>query len=174
MLKTPEELAAEVAELTTRAETAETALTTAQNDAEKWKALSQKNEQRAKENAEKAQKFDDIDKTEVERERARAEKAEKALEERTAADEKAKSEKDAAAAAKKLREDVATTKRIAPSLLRGSTKEELEAHADELIAAGVKPAAAPPAEGQGENGEQVSTDGEKSADDIVADVLASK
>jgi membrane protein involved in colicin uptake len=174
MPKTPEELAADLAEAIKRAETAETALAAAQNDADKWKALSQKNEKRAAENAEKAKKFDDIDKTEVERERARAEAAETALKEREEADAKAKADADAAEAAKKVRDEVATAKRIAPTLLRGSTKEELEAHADELIAAGLKPASGPSSDGQGENGEQVSTDGEPSVDDIVEGVIADK
>jgi len=169
--KTDAELAAEK-----RAEELETKLKAAEADAEKWKALSRKNEERATENADKAKRLDELEassKSEVERERERAEKAEKALKERDEADQKAKAEADAAEAAKKLRDEVGAAKKLAPSLLRGSTKEELEAHADELIAAGVKPAAAaPPADGQGEQGEPVGGDGEKSADEIAAKVLS--
>lgn len=169
-MKTVEELTAELADANKRAETAETALKSAQADADKWKSLSRKNEERATENAEKAKKFDDLDKTEVERERARAEKAETALKEREEADAKAKADKDAAEAATKVRDEVATAKKIAPALLRGSTKEELEAHADELIAAGIKPATAPSADGQGATGDPVSDGKEKTAEEILAEL----
>lgn len=131
-------------------------------EAEKWKALSRKNEERANANADKAKRFDEIEeasKSELERERAAREKAEKALAERTQADERIQ-----------IRDKVAAAKGIPASILKGSTEEEFTAHADELIAAGIKPAAGPSSDGQGDVGDQVSTDGEKSAEEIVAEV----
>lgn len=114
-------------------------------DVEKWKALSRKNEQQAKENAEKARKFDEAEeanKTELEKALARAEAAEKAIAEREA--------KDQAAA---LAQEIAKEKGIADaSVLRGSTKEELEAHADQLLSLLPKPTGAAPADGQGKTG----------------------
>ena len=47
----------------------------------------------------------------------------------------------------------------------------VEAHADELIAAGLKPAIAPPADGQGNTGTQVSTSDELSPDEVAKAVL---
>lgn len=129
----------------------------ARAEAEKWKALSRKNEEQAKANAEKAKKFDELEeanKTEQEKLLARAEAAEKRLADRDA--------KDAAAA---TAAEVAKVKGVPVSALRGSTKEELEAHADELLELMPKKPAAPSADGQGD-GEQIG-DGDMSADDIV-------
>lgn len=115
----------------------------------KWKALSRKNEQQAKENAEKARKFDEVEeanKTELEKVQARAEAAEKKL-----ADQAAKEE------AEQLRQSIAKEKgfedrKIPASALRGTTREELEAHADQLLAILPEPAPGPSADGQGEMG----------------------
>lgn len=167
--KTDAEIAAEK-----RAAEAEEKLKAAEADAEKWKSLSRKNEERATANAEKAKKLDELEesgKSEVDKERARAEKAEKALAERDEADQKAKEAAEAADAAKKVRTEVAKAKGVPESALRGSTKEEFEEHADELIAAGIKPAGAPSSDGQGDTGDQVSETDEKSADEIVDAVL---
>jgi alanyl-tRNA synthetase len=133
-------------------------------EVDKWKALSRKNEEQAKSNAEKAKKFDEheeANKSEIEKITARAEAAEKAIAERET--------KEAAA---KLREEIATEKgfadrKIKASALRGSTREELEAHADELLELVPAPPAAPSADGQGDVGAPIK-DGEMSADDIVA------
>lgn len=138
-------------------------LEAALKDVDKWKALSRKNEERAAENAEKAQKFDESEeknRTELEKEKARAEKAEKLLADRTAKDD-----------AEKLRADIAKEKKfedrkIPMSALRGSTREELEAHADELLALFPAPDQAPSADGQGEQGKPIG-EGEMTADDIV-------
>jgi hypothetical protein len=129
----------------------------ARADAEKWKALSRKNEEQAKANAEKAKKFDELEeanKSEQEKLLARAEAAEKKLADREA--------KDVAAA---TAAEVAKEKGVPVSALRGTTKEELEAHADELLAFLPKKPAAPSADGQGD-GDQIG-DGDMSAEDIV-------
>lgn len=123
---------------------------------------------------EKAKKYDEAQaasRTELEKAQARADAAEKALNERAAADEKAKAEADAAAEAKKVRAEVAKAKGVPESALRGSSKEEFEEHADELIAAGIKPKPAPSSDGQGDTGSQVSETDEKSADELVAAAL---
>jgi len=144
--------------------TLEEQLAAALADAEKWKGLSRKNEERAASNAEKAKKFDEheeANKTELEKVQARAEAAEKAV-----------AERDAKEAATKLREDIATEKgfadrKIKASALRGTTREELEAHADELLEMVPAPATTASAEGQGKTGTVIG-EGEMSADDIVA------
>ena len=71
----------------------------------------------------------------------------------------------------KTRTEVAKAKGVPESLLRGSSKEDYESHADELIAAGIKVKPAPSADGQGDVGKQVSEGDEKSADEIVDAVL---
>lgn len=108
---------------------------------------------------EKAKKLDDLEeanKTEQEKLLARAEAAEKKLADREA--------KDAAAA---TAAEVAKEKGVPVSALRGSTREELEAHADELLSILPQKPPAPSADGQGNNGDQIG-DGDMSADDIVA------
>lgn len=139
------------------------ALREALADAEKWKALSRKNEEQAKSNAEKAKKFDEHEeasKTELQKMQARAEAAEKAVQDRDAKD-----------ASVKLRDEIAKEKKfderkISASALRGSSREELEAHADELLALVPAPAATASADGQGANGTVIG-EGELSVDDIV-------
>lgn len=129
----------------------------AQAEIEKWKALSRKNEDQAKSNAEKAKKFDELEeanRSEQEKLLARAEAAEKKLAERDAKD-----------AAKSLATEIADAKGVPAAALRGATREELEAHADELLAFLPKPPSAPSADGQGE-GDPIG-DGDMSADDIV-------
>lgn len=165
MTKTPEELAAEAAETAAKTPSLEEQLATALADAEKWKALSRKNEERANSNADKAKRFDeaeDANRTELEREKARADAAEKVIAENKAKD-------DALA----LRNEIAKAKgfeerKVPVTALRGSTREELEAHADEILALLPTPKPAPSADGQGDGG--VIGEGEMSADDIVAAV----
>jgi len=168
MPKTPEEIAAEEAEKVDKQSTVEERLTAALAEVDKWKALSRKNEARAEENADKAKRFDeaeDANRTELEREKARADAAEKII-----ADNKAKT--DAAA----LREEVAKAKgfedrKVPPTALRGTTREELEAHADEILALLPPLPEVPSADGQGEAGSAIG-DGDMSADDIVAEATS--
>jgi hypothetical protein len=98
-------------------------------EAEKWKALSRKHEDQAKANADAARRLreaEDAEKSELEKATERAATAEKRADE---------------SEAKALRYEVAQAKSIPPKLLRfltGSTREELEQSADELLEA-VKP-----------------------------------
>jgi hypothetical protein len=95
-------------------------------EVEKWKTMSRRHEQRAKENAAAAQRLkelEDADKSETERLMEASKAAEKRAEE---------------AEAKALRYEVAADKNVPAKLARfltGSTREELEAAADELIEA---------------------------------------
>lgn len=94
-------------------------------EAEKWKALSRKNEETAKANAEKARSFDALEeanKTEQQRLAERAETAEKEL---------------ATTRLEATRNQVALEKGLTPNQAKrlvGSTPEELAADADELLA----------------------------------------
>ncbi|MEI2712401.1 MAG: hypothetical protein V9G04_03660 [Nocardioides sp.] len=118
----------------------------------------------------KAKRFDELDaasKTEVQK-----------LQDQLAATAKERDgfkakvdEHDAQAEQLRVRDEVAKAKGLTASLLRGSSKEDFEAHADELIAAGLKPAIAPPADGQGNTGTQVSTSDELSPDEVAKAVL---
>lgn len=81
----------------------------------KWKELSRKNEQRAKENSEKAKKFDEIEeanKTELERLQSRLAEAEKA-----AAEEKVE----------RLRATKAATSGVSIDLIPAGTEEQMDA-----------------------------------------------
>jgi hypothetical protein len=174
-MPTPEEIAAEEAAATAAAEAAKSSkptleeqLAAAQAEADKWKGLSRKNEERATENADKAKRFDaseDEKRSEIEKAIARAEAAEKVL-----------AERDAKEATKSLIAEVAKAKgfegrKISASALRGATREELEAHADELLALVPEPDKGPDAGGQGDQGTQIG-DGDLSADAIVAAATA--
>ena len=175
MPKTDEEIAADEAAATAAAEaeksknlSLEDQLKAALADADKWKSLSRTNETRAKENADKAKLWDtheDENRSEIEKATARAEAAEKII-----------ADRDAKESAASLVAEVAKAKgfearKISATALRGSTREELEAHADELLALVPAVEPAPSAEGQGEQGEQIGK-GEMSADDIVAAATA--
>jgi hypothetical protein len=124
-------------------ETEPTSSTDLSAEVEKWKAMSKKNEQRAKENMDKAKRFDEFEeanKTELERMLARAETAEKAVLD---------------ASARTLRAEIAATKGVPLELLSGTTQEELEASADSLLAfKGTMPKAAT-SEGAGNVGEPI-------------------
>lgn len=103
-----------------------------------WKAESRKWESRAKDNATAAQRLAEIEeanRTETEKAQARAEVAEKRAIE---LEQKA------------TRAEVAAAKGIPMDLLSGSTKEELEASADALIAFKGEPAKGPVIPGQGQ------------------------
>lgn len=110
-------------------------------EAEKWKALSRKHEGQAKTNAaelEQLRAAGDESKSELER-----------LAERVAASERRAEE----AELKALRADVAASKGLTPAQakrLHGSTLEELEEDADELLAA-FKPATGDEGDGDGDD-----------------------
>lgn len=91
------------------------------SEVEKWKALSRKNEERAKANAAAAKKLEEIEAaqlSETERLTKRAEEAEK---------------KAAELATRTLKSEVAAAKGVPAELLTGSTQEELEASAEALL-----------------------------------------
>lgn len=94
-------------------------------EVDKWKAMSRKNEARAKENEAAARRLAEIEeanKTELEKALARAEAAEKVVREREEADERAR-----------LATDVAERFGIAdPGVLSGATLEDLEDHAKRI------------------------------------------
>jgi hypothetical protein len=98
-------------------------------EAEKWKALSRKHEGQAKANAAAArrlQEIEDANKSDIEKANAAVETEKKRAE---------------AAEAKSLRYEVALEKSIPPKLMKfltGTTQEEIEQSADELLEA-VKP-----------------------------------
>lgn len=127
----------------------------------KWKALSRKNEERAKENEAAAKRLAEIEeanKSETEKLQARAEAAEKALAEREA--------KETLAA---LAAEVAKEKKVPAEILRGATREELEAHADLYLSTLPTVPAAPSADGLGAVGAPIG-----GADDqITREELAS-
>lgn len=99
-------------------------------EADKWKALARKHEGNAKANADAAKRLKDLedsDKSEVEKLRESA----------TAAERRASE-----AEAKALRAEVAHEKGLSPAQAKrliGSTREELESDADELLSAFTKP-----------------------------------
>lgn len=133
-----------------------------------WKAYARLWEKRAKEKPkisddeiaalrDKAEKFDKAEQdnmSELEQWKTRAEAA-----------EKWKTERESKDSAVKLAADVAKEKGVPATALRGSTREELEAHADELLTYLPAKPPAPSADGQGE-GDPIG-DGDLSADDIV-------
>lgn len=130
-----------------------------------WKAEARKWEERAKTNktaAEKLAEIEEASKTETQKAIERAEKAEKALAERDA--------KSALAAA---RDEVAAATGVPAAALRGSTKEELEAHAAELA-----PLIAPPekkgALGPYVPGEGAATSGTLGTTDWLRDALTNR
>ena len=100
----------------------------------------------------KASRLDEIEeaqKSELEKALARAEAAETDI-----------AKRDAAAAAKELAEKVAAAKGVSASVLRGSTQEELEAHADSILALlPEKPKAATPGSG-GNRGDDIDSEDE--------------
>lgn len=148
------------AETETEAQEEQTTDQTA-TEVEKWKALARKNEARAKENADKAKRLDDLEeaqKSETEKLVARAEAAEAKL-----------AEREKAEAARALADEVAQAKGVSASVLRGSSKEELEAHADSILALmPEKPKAATPGSG-GDRGDDIDEE-EADAKEIAANI----
>ena len=105
-----------------------------QAEAEKWKSLSRKNEDRARENAEKAKRLDELE------EKSKSE-IQKAIEAREAAEKRASSLE-----VKVLRASIASAKGVDADLLTGSTEEEITVSADKLLAwRGPETPAGPPA-----------------------------
>lgn len=116
-----------------------------ESEAKKWQAISKKTEADNKRNAARLKEFEDADKTELEKAQARAAAAEK-----SAAD----------AVLNALRAQVALDKKLTPSQAKrlvGTTQEELEADADELLAdlKNITPGSAPSSDGQGKQGDVV-------------------
>lgn len=91
-------------------------------EAEKWKALSRQNEDRAKANADKAKRLDAIE------EQSKSE-MQKLLEAKEAAEKRA-----AAAETASLKARIAASKGVDVDLLTGTTQEEITASADRLLA----------------------------------------
>lgn len=100
----------------------ETATVDWKAEAEKWKALSRQNEDRAKANADKAKRLDAIE------EQSKSE-MQKLLEAKEAAEKRA-----AAAETASLKARIAATKGVDVDLLTGTTQEEITASADRLLA----------------------------------------
>ncbi|GAA1579322.1 hypothetical protein D3229_09985 [Leucobacter aridicollis] len=81
----------------------------------------------------KLKEYEDRDKSALEKAIERAEAAEKAIADREAADKQRQADEQAALALDELRAEVAQAKGIADaSILAGTSREELEAHADKL------------------------------------------
>jgi hypothetical protein len=114
-------------------------------EAAKWKELARKNEARAKENSDKAKRFDEIE----EASRSDLEKAQARIDEL----ERASAEANAA----RIRSDIARTKGVPVELLTGSDEDSLTAQADALLAFKGTQATAPSSEGQGKRGEPVGS-----------------
>jgi len=117
-------------------------------EVEKWKALSRKNEERAKGNdaaAKRLAEIEEANKTEAEKLQARADAAEKALAERDQKDDLAK-----------LITEVADAKKVPAAILRGATREELEEHADAYLASLPAVPTAPSSTGLGNVGDTVN------------------
>jgi hypothetical protein len=138
----------EVTPVETTEVTAEETTTDVSAELEKWKALARKNEQRAKENANAAQRLSEI-------EEANKSEFEK-LAERAAAAEARADQIELSAA----RNEIALQKGLTPSQAKrlvGTTREELAADADDLLAdlKASAPSVAPSSDAQGKQGEPV-------------------
>lgn len=120
------------------------------SEVEKWKALARKNEQRAKENAEKAKRLDELEEASKSEQQKLSEAAE--LARREAAETAAELAKLRAAVKHGLTDDDL-------DLLGTGTPEEIEARAERLAARlrGNPRPATPSADGQGNQGDPVTT-----------------
>lgn len=124
-----------------------------------WKAMSRKNEDRAKANAEKARKFDELE------EQSKSE-LQKALEKATLAEQRAER-----AEAQALRSRIGAKHGIDPDLLLGTTEEEINDYAQRLLAwRGDKPESNdPPATSSnlsGDRGDKISGPRQLSREDL--------
>lgn len=127
-------------------------------EAEKWKSLSRKNEDRARENAAKAKRLDEIEeqsKTDLQ----------KAVDAQQAAEKRA-SELEVQV----LRASIAAQKGVLPELLTGTTEEEITQAADRLIQwrgdATPKVPASTSSEVAGERGDEVTGAKQLTRDDL--------
>lgn len=127
-------------------------------EAEKWKSLSRKNEDRARENAAKAKRLDEIEeqsKTDLQ----------KAIDAQQAAEKRA-SELEVQV----LRASIAAQKGVLPELLTGTTEEEITQAADRLIQwrgdATPKVPASTSSEVAGEIGDEVTGAKQLTRDDL--------
>lgn len=122
----------------------------ATSEVEKWKALARKNEARAKENAEKAKRLDELEEASKTEQQKLADAAELARKE--AAETAAELAKLRAAVKHGLSDDDL-------ELLGTGTAEEIEARAERLAARlkGTTPPPAPSSDGQGKQGDPVAT-----------------
>lgn len=109
----------------------EAKLKAAEEDAEKWKGLSRKHEDRAKENADAADKLKKLEESSLS-DQQRREAADKAAADKLADFEKQLADERSA----RMRAEVAAAKGLTPAQakrLAGTTREELEADADDLL-----------------------------------------
>lgn len=100
-----------------------------QGDGTDWKAEARKWEARAKENKAKADKWDEQEeagKSELERMTERAAEAERRV-----------TELEHAEQVRTWASEVAAETHVPASILRGDTKEEMQAHANEILSAGI-------------------------------------
>lgn len=148
--QTAEATNTETTEETTATETETATETTDNDDVAKWKAIARQNEKRAKENADKAKRFDEIE----EASKTEAQKQADALAKLQAENEELR--------VAKLRSDVAAAKSdpskgisIPAELLTGTTEAELEASADALLAFKGETPKAGTADAQGKRGEDI-------------------
>lgn len=129
-------------------------------EAEKWKSFARKHEDAAKANADKAKRFDEF-------EEAQKTELQKAADRAAAAEARA-----AEVEARAMRAEIASEKGVPASLLSGSTKEELEASADALIAfRGEKPK---PDFGGGDRGDDVKGEGSQMTQAEVSKLYAER
>lgn len=126
-------------------ETTETAATDLNAEVEKWKALARKNEARAKENADKARRLDEVEKANMsELEKAQARLAE--LEQESSAN-----------ALKALRATIAAEAGVPATLLNGADEDSLRESAQALIAFKGTSPKAPTPDGQGKVGTPIGS-----------------
>lgn len=112
-------------------------------EVDKWKALARKNESRAKENAEKAKKFDELEE---------ANKSEQQkLQDQLAAAQKALADAETG----RLRASIAAKHGVPEGLLSGGDEEALEASAQALLQFRGNVPKAPTPDGQGKVGEPI-------------------
>lgn len=117
----------------------------------------------------KAAKFDEhqsANQSETEKAKARADEAERKLAERDAADKKREDEATAAKAQQELVAEIAKAKGVDGKLLRGATREDLEAHAADLLAVIPAPKNGSDSGSGGQQGDDIKG-GELTAEQIV-------
>ena len=136
----------------------ETATVDWKAEAEKWKALSRQNEDRAKANADKAKRFDAIE------EQSKSE-MQKLVEAKEAAERRA-----AAAETASLKARIAAAKGVDVDLLTGTTQEEITASADRPLAwrGPVTPPASTSSVDAGQRGDNVAGPRQLTREDLKA------